>query len=377
MIYLDYAAHTPADEAVLQCFCETERRYGANPNSAHAAGNAARERLAAMTEAIAGLLGVEVSEIIYTSGASEANNTAVRGLAQRARKWGNHILSTPLEHASVSGSLEALRRQGFEVEHVAVGADGKVVLEDLQKRLRADTVLVAVTAVDSELGVIQPIREIGEIVHGFPHCRLHVDATQAIGKTAFSFDGIDTASFAPHKFYGLNGSGVLFKRRGVELEPLIYGGAGATPYRSGTPTLSLAAATEAALRLALTRFDERLSTVRTHCGTLRRALAAYPLVRINSPTDAVPHILNLSVQNVKGTVFQRMLDEKGVCVSVKSACSSDGAPSQAVLAVSGDRKNALSSWRISLSHLTTADQVQSFLAIFDSCYQALTGTSPR
>ena len=198
-----------------------------------------------------------------------------------------------------------------------------------------------------------------------------MDATQAVGKTELVLDGVDTMSIAPHKFYGLNGSGLLLKNSSRAIEPQIHGGGSTTPFRSGTPALGLAVSIETALRLALGQQDERIRLVRERNAFLRAALSRYPAVRFNSPEHAVPHILNLSVRGVKGTVFQRELSAQGVCVSVKSACSSDGAPSEAVLAVSHDRKNALSSWRISLSHLTTPEELEQFLRIFDACYHRL------
>ncbi|MGM9636956.1 MAG: cysteine desulfurase family protein [Eubacteriales bacterium] len=372
MIYLDYSANTPVDEAVLNCFCEIERSYVGNPNSNHLAGVQAKERMTQVTQSIAGRLGVLPSEIIYTSGASESNNTAIKGIARSSRHIGKHIISTPLEHPSVSGCLTALQEQGYEIDLVDIGRDGRVDLEHFRELIRKDTVLVAVTAVDSELGTVQPIREISEILKAYPDCRFHVDATQAIGKTDFSFDGIDTVSFSPHKFYGLNGSGILFKRQELVIEPLIHGGVSTTLYRSGSPALALAASAEMALRLTLDHFDERLETVRTLHDTLKKFLSAYPKVRINSPDSfTVPHILNLSVQNVKGTAFREALNERGVCVSVKSACSAEGTPSRAVFAVSRDRKNALSSWRISLSHLTAKEELDAFMTIFDQCYREL------
>lgn len=372
MIYLDYSANTPVDEEVLDCFCEIERHYVGNPNSNHPAGVQAKKRMVQATEAIAGLLGVLPAEIIYTSGASESNNTAVKGIARATRHMGKHIISTPLEHPSVSGCLTALQEQGYEIDLVDIGRDGRVDLAHLRELIRKDTVLVAVTAVDSELGTVQPIWEISEILKAYPDCRFHVDATQAIGKTDFSFDGVDTVSFSPHKFYGLNGSGILFKRQELVIEPLIHGGVSTTLYRSGSPALALAVSAEKALKLASEHFEERLATVRTLHDSLRKSLSAYPKVRINSPDSfTVPHILNLSVQNVKGSAFRKALNERGVCVSVKSACSTEGTPSRAVFAVSRDRKNALSSWRISLSHLTTRDELDTFMTIFDQCYREL------
>ena len=324
MIYLDYSANTPADSRVLERFCEVERSCPGNANSRHQAGRDAKLVIDHATQSIAGLLSAQPAEVIYTSGASEANNFALKGLAKLSRHLGK------------------------------------------------DTIAVAVTLVDSELGVVQPVKEISEILQAWPNCHLHVDATQAVGKIPVSFEGVDTMSLTAHKFYGLNGIGLLLKRRRLALEPLIHGGESTTIYRSGTPTVALAASLETALNSAVNELPERSARVKEANLYLRTALSKYPKVRINSPESAIPHILNLSVENVKGTVFQRELDAEGVCVSVKSACSSDGLPSRAVFAVSRDRKNALSSWRISLSHLTTQEELDGFLRAFDACYTRLT-----
>ena len=372
MIYLDYSANTPADERVLERFCAVERACIGNANSHHQAGVTAKAEIDRATQSIASLLHVQPAEVIYTSGASESNNFALKGLARLSRHVGKHIISTPLEHSSVSGTLTALQEQGYEIDLVDIQRDGTVDLEHLKELLRPDTIAVAVTMVDSELGVVQPIAQIAEILKAYPSCHFHVDATQAVGKIPVRFEGIDTMSLTAHKFYGLNGIGLLLKRRGLALEPLIHGGESTTIYRSGTPTVSLASSLECALEMAVNDLPQRAEKVKQLNAELRTALSAYPKVRINSPENAIPHILNLSVQNVKGTVFQRVLNEHGVCVSVKSACSSDGLPSRAVFAVSRDRRNALSSWRISLSHLTTTEEIQEFMKAFDACYRELT-----
>ncbi len=372
MIYLDYSANTPVDARVLEQFCAVERRCIGNANSHHQAGSAAKAEIDAATIKIASLLGVQPAEIIYTSGASETNNFALKGLARLSRHAGRHIISTPLEHSSVSGTLTALQEQGYEIDLLDVKQDGTVDLEHLKDLLRPDTICVAITLVDSELGVVQPVQEIATILKAYPHCHLHVDATQAVGKIPVSFEGVDTMSLTAHKFYGLNGIGLLVKRRNLALEPLIHGGESTTIYRSGTPTVALASSLACALDLAVIDLPNRVDHVAKLNAELRAALSTYPLVRINSPEHAIPHVLNLSVRNVKGTVFQRELDAKGICVSVKSACSSDGLPSRAVFAVSRDRRNALSSWRISLSHLTTEDEIKAFLQAFDVCYRELT-----
>lgn len=372
MIYLDYSANTPVDPRVLEVYCRTEQNFIGNPNSTHRAGQAARQEMDRVTGLIAAQLGVLPEEIIYTSGATEANNLALKGTARAARHVGRHIISTPLEHSSVGATLTALQQQGYEIDLLNIGRDGRIDLEQLEELLRKDTVLVSICGVDSELGTVQPVREIAALVHRCPNCRLHVDATQAVGKTALWLDCVDTMSFTAHKFYGPNGIGALYKRRGLVIEPQISGGASTTIYRSGTPTLGLAVSLDAALTKALDEQDARTAHVQKLHDRLLAELQKYSLVRINSPAQAVPHILNVSVTGVKGTRFQQALSEQGVCVSVKSACSSDGMPSKAVFAVSRDRRNALSSWRISLSHLTTEEEIDGFLQAFDTCYKSLT-----
>ncbi len=372
MLYLDYSANTPVDEAVLQCFCEAERRYPGNANAHHQAGTAAKAAINEATRSIVRCLGAPPAGIIYTSGASEANNLAVKGLAALgacSRQAHSLYSAGAFVRQRQSGGPAKAGVRGGAAGHLS---DGTVDLADLKNRLRPDTVLVAVTAVDSELGVVQPIAEIAELLKAYPNCHFHVDATQAVGKIPVQFEGVDTMSLTAHKFYGLNGIGVLVKRLGLALPPLIHGGESTTPYRSGTPTVALACSLALALEKATAELPVRAATVRSLNDRLRAELSRYPKVRINSPANAVPHILNLSVQGVKGTVFQRELDARGVCVSVKSACSSDGLPSRAVLAVSQDRRNALSSWRISLSHLTTKEEVTAFLHAFADCYNTLT-----
>lgn len=371
MIYLDYAANTPVAIEVLERFCQVESNFIGNPNASHQCGKASKEEMAKVTEGIARLLKVSPTEIIYISGASEGNNLAIKGIAHASKQIGRHIISTPLEHASVSGCLSVLKEEGFEVDLVSVKEDGAIDLNHLKSLMRNDTILVAICAVDSELGSKQPISKIKKILKDYPSCHLHVDATQAIGKVQISFEGVDTMCFTSHKFYGLNGCGILLKRKNLEIEPLIHGGASITRYRSGTPTLALAAAIEVALGLALKEEKARNEVVKVYNHILRERLKAYPNVCINSPEHGVPHILNLSIGGVKGTVFQRILDEKGICVSVRSACSMDGEFSGAIFAVCQDRRRALSSWRISLSHLTTEKEIQKFIEVFDLCYHGL------
>jgi len=370
-IYLDYASHTPASEAVLEAFFEAERRFLGNPLSKHHAGREAGQELSRITQAIAGLLHVNPTEIIFTSGASEANNLAIKGIARAYSYKGRHILSTCLEHPSVSGTLAALKDMGYEIELVRILPNGTIDLEHLGSAIRPDTILFCISAVDSELGAIQPVAEISKIVEKYPDCHLHIDAAQAFGKIdkiRFDMHKASTMCFSPHKFYGLAGSGVLVKRDGVVLEPLIHGG-GASLYRGGTPALGLATACYVALEQALENLGNRLAKVTNLREYLVKNLTQYPLTRINSPQDGSPYILNLSVKSVKAADFTAELYKHGICVSIKSACSTDNALSRPVMAVSRDKQNALSSWRISLSHMTEACELDAFMQAFDACYK--------
>lgn len=367
MIYLDYSANTPTDELVLSRFCEIVRGYPGNANSKHKSGYGSVQLQNEISLSIAGMLGVLPEELIYTSGASESNNLAIKGIARMKRHIGRHIITTPLEHPSVSAPLTFLQEQGYEIDMVNIGKDGKIDLDHLKSLLRKDTILMTVCSVDSELGTIQPVEQIRELIKDYPNCCLHIDATQAVGKISVDFSAGDTISFAPHKFYGLVGSGILVKRKSLILEPIIHGGSGTTIFRSGTPTVALNAAAETALSVALHSMDKNYQTVRELNEMLRTELAGIKDITINSPSDAVPHILNVSVDGIRGSVLRDKLSEHDICVSVKSACSADGSPSRAVMAVSKSRKNALSSWRISLSHLTQKKELIEFIRILKQC----------
>ncbi|MCR5525913.1 MAG: cysteine desulfurase [Lachnospiraceae bacterium] len=359
-MYLDYAANTPADPKVVKRFADTELGFFGNPNSKHRAGEKAKAEMAAVTADIAELLKVSSNEIIYTSGSTESNNTAIKGIVERTQA-GSRVITTPLEHSSVNACMDHLRKKGYEVLEVKIDKSGAVDLEDLESLITENTVLFAVSAIDSETGSIRNIEDIKKVVKKHPDCMLHVDATQAIGKIDFDMEGCDTVSLSAHKFFGLNGSGLLVKRRHVKMDPLLNGGSSTTIFRSGTPTLALAAAMDEALKLALENLDERFEKVKELNRYLRLKLKDLPQVIVISPEDAVPHILNLAVDGIRGVNMQRMLDEKGIYVSVKSACADAGLPSRAVMALTGDRRISNSSFRVSLSYLTEKEELDELI----------------
>lgn len=373
VIYFDYAANTPADEEVVKVFCDSNKKYYGNPNSTHCMGVEAKNQIDNATKEIlerfeSRYKTCDDMEIIYTSGSSESNNLAIRGIAEVYKETGKHIITTFLEHSSVSSPLTRLKEKGYEIDLVNINSDGKIDLENFEELLRADTILVSISSVDSEIGTIQPIGDIVNILKKYPNCFLHVDCTQSIGKLDIDLEGVDLISFAPHKFYGLNGFGGLIKRKDIVLEPIIYGGASTTIYRSGTPATAQIDAMNKALELAVKNQNERYKYVKHINDILRDGLSKYDKVKFNTTSIENPFILNISIDGVKAVDFKEKLEEYNVCISIKSACSVVISPSRSVMAVTHDRKRALSSWRISLSHLVTEEEVNNFFDIFDKCY---------
>lgn len=372
MIYLDYAANTPVSSEVLAVFEESTRKYIANPNASHRLGRLAKEKINEATAQIATLLGVSPSEIIYTSGATEANNLAIKGICEQYKRYGKHIITTYLEHSSVTSPIVGLQNSGFEVDFVDILPNGQIDLEHLKELIRPDTILISISYVDSELGGIQPIDAISQIVKTYKHCYLHVDATQAIGKVPVNLSTAHLITFAPHKFYGMNGIGILIKKEGILLKPLIEGGVSTTTYRSGSPTLALIVSSVTALELAIKNLDIHYEKVQAYNTTLRKTLSCYKWLQINSDVSGSPYILNMSLKGVNAGVLQEQLEAQDIFIATKSACCTLNTPSRPVYAVTKDKKLALSTLRISLSHLTTEDEINTFLASFKASYESLT-----
>lgn len=372
MTYFDYSATTPVNAEVLESFCKAATNYIANPNSLHKLGVKANSLIEKSTEQIAELLGVKTNEIIYTSGSSESNNLAIKGIADKYNNRGKHIITTQFEHSSIYGPIGYLQKQGFEIDFVKTDESGIVSLSNLEELIKEDTILVSISSVNSEIGIRQPIEEIAKIVKKYPKCFFHVDMTQSIGKDKINFDNIDLASFSAHKFYGLKGIGCLIKKEKIQLEPLIHGGKSTTVYRSGTPALPLIVSLSKALRLILDKQDEKLMHVKQLNEYLKNELMKFELVKINSNEHCIPHILNISVLGCKPETIQHALEEYDIYISTQTACSSGNTVSKAVYALTNDEERASSSIRISLSHLTTKEECDKFIESFSNCYKKLT-----
>ncbi|MCD8028106.1 MAG: aminotransferase class V-fold PLP-dependent enzyme [Erysipelotrichaceae bacterium] len=260
MIYLDYTANCPTEKDVLDTYINTTYNYYANPNSFHDLGIQAKELLNKNSLEILQLLHKEDADIIYTSAASESNNLVVKGIVERYKNRGKHIIIGSFEHNSITVPISKLQQSGYEVDIVPVNKDGIVDLEELEYLLRDDTILVSICSVDSELGIRQPIEKIGKMLKNYS-CYFHSDASQAIGKTEIDFSDVDLITMTPHKFYGINGSGALIKNKNIGLVPIIDGGKSTTEFRSGTPVLANVTAMKKALELATINYAERYKIV--------------------------------------------------------------------------------------------------------------------
>ena len=372
MVYLDYSATTKPSSEVIDTFVKCSNEFIGNPNSMHKLGVKSKKMIDSATSQIARLLNVKEDEIIYTSGSTESNNLAIKGIAYKYKNRGKHIVTTLLEHSSILEPLNFLSELGYTIDYVKLDSNGMVDLNDLERLITDDTILVSICAVNSEIGLLQPIDEIAKIVRKHPKCFFHSDITQALGKVNIDISNIDLVSFSAHKFFGLKGIGALIKKEKIELTPIIHGGKSTTIYRSGTPALPLVVSLSKALRLALENIDEKEKHVLKLNKYLKNNLSTYENVRINSNDYSIPHILNISVLGVKPETMLHALEEYEIYVSTKSACSSTNSKSISVYELTHDLNRANSSIRISISYLTTKDEIDIFLKYFDICYKRLT-----
>ena len=370
MIYLDYSATTMPNEEVLSSFYKASNTFFANPNSLHKLGTEASRLISACSNQISEILNIKASEIIYTSGSSEANNTAIKGIAYKYQNRGKHIITTRFEHSSIYGPLEFLKKyEGFQIDYVDTDEFGIVKIDSLERLIRDDTILVTICSVNSEIGIRQPIEKIGEVLKKYPKCFFHVDMTQSVGKESVSLENVDLASFSAHKIYGIKGIGCLVKKENILIEPLINGGKSTTPFRSGTPALPLIVSFAKALRLAVENLDEKKKTVYELNAYLKNKLKVYDKVVINSNDYCIPHILNISVLNYKPETLQHALEENDIYISTQTACSEDNSKSDAVYYLTNNEMCSKSSVRISISYLTTKNEIDKFLEAFDVLYR--------
>lgn len=370
MTYLDYSATTPVNDEVLNTFNFVTKKYIGNPNSLHKLGVEAKNVINASTLQIAKLLNVKENEIIYTSGASEANNTVIKGIAYEYKNRGRRIISTRLEHSSIYGPLKQLELEGFKVDYVKTN-NGIVDLNDLEKLMDDDVILVSICTVNSETGLLEPIDEIGKLLKKYPKCFFHTDMTQALGKVKIYLKNVDLASFSAHKIYGLDGIGLLYKKENIHILPLISGGKSTTIYRSGTPCVGLIASLSKAIRLSLESLDKRYEYVSNLNNILKKELSKLDIT-INSNESCIPHILNISINPVKPETMLHALEAFDIYISTKTACSTS-LESTSVFELTHDQILSRYSLRISLSYLTKMEEINYFIEKFSECLNELRG----
>lgn len=364
MIYLDNSATTQPAPSVIQSFQQVSERFFANPSSLHNLGGEAEKLLLKAREQAAKLLGIKPEEVVFTSGGTEGNNLAIKGIAFAHQKRGKHIITTAIEHPSVFDTLKAMEKLGFTVTYLPVNEKGIISLNALERAIQNDTILVSIMHVNNELGSIQPIQAIGDMLKKYPKINFHVDDVQGLGKVSLPLNDIDLCTYAGHKIHGLKGTGLLYVKRGTKLFPLLHGGSQEGGFRSGTENVAGHVSFVKALRLIK-------ESERKHQGKLFE-LQQYTLqqlklidgVRINTPEKAAPHIINISIPTIKPEVMIHMLSEEKIYISTKSACSSKKLTDSSVLAACGyTTARTNSSLRMSLSYHTTKEDILTFLTV--------------
>lgn len=360
MIYLDYNATTPLCDVAREAMLPYLNRYFGNPSSVHAAGREARAAIDDARDKLAAFLNAKPGEIIFTSGATESCNLGVLGLARSASSRGSHIISNKAEHHAVLNAVEHLEnREGFEVTWLNVSKNGMVDLDQLADSIRPDTKLVSIMTANNETGVIQPMREISRI------CRergvlLHSDMVQAFGKLDIDVSLVDAGSFAAHKFYGPKGSGFLFLRSALPIQPIMFGGAHENQRRPGTENVAGIAGMAAAADWMLRDADaERQRQAQLRDELWRRIAKVFPGAEQNGDqAHRLANTLNTSFIGVDSETMLMALDLEGVCASSGSACMVGSVrASHVLLAMELPMESARSAIRFSLGRRTTAEEI--------------------
>ncbi|MBT8880514.1 cysteine desulfurase family protein [Lactobacillus delbrueckii subsp. bulgaricus] len=375
MIYFDNSATTKMAPKALETYSQVVTKIWGNPSSLHKLGDRAHGLLEASRKQVADLLGVNTDEIYFTSGGTESNNTAIKGTAWAKREFGKHIITSSVEHASVANTFTELENLGFRVTRLPVDKEGRVNPEDLKAALDKDTTLVSIMGVNSEIGTIQPIKEISEILADYPNIHFHVDNVQALGKGIWDqvfTSRVDMMSFSSHKFHGPRGIGILYKKRGRMLMPLCEGGGQEKGLRSGTENLAAIAAMAKAARLLLTDEKEKADREYAIKEKISKYLAGKPGIHIFSPlkADFAPHILCFALEGIRGETLVHTLEDQDIYISTTSACASKKAEEASTLvAMKTPDAIATSAVRLSFDESNTLEEADEFIAAFDEIYQ--------
>ncbi|MDW8751006.1 cysteine desulfurase family protein [Streptococcus suis] len=373
MIYFDNAATTQVYPEVLKTYTEVATKIWGNPSSLHSLGSQATRILEASRKQIAELLGKDSKEIFFTSGGTEGDNWVIKGVAFEKAHLGKHIIVSAIEHPAVKESALWLKTQGFEVDLAPVNAQGFVDVAALESLIRPDTTLISIMAVNNEIGAIQPIQEISQLLADKPTISFHVDAVQAIGKVPterYLTDRVDFASFSGHKFHSVRGVGFVFVKAGKKIAPLLTGGGQESDKRSTTENVAGIAAKAKALRLTLDKAVDSQKRLAAMKQILVDELNKYQDVTVFSGLeDFVPSIVTFGIKNIRGEVIVHAFEDHQIYISTTSACSSKaGKPAGTLIAMGVPQKLAQTAVRISLDDDNDMGQIEQFLTIFKQIY---------
>ncbi|MED1203183.1 cysteine desulfurase family protein [Heyndrickxia acidicola] len=365
MIYFDNSATTKPYDEVLDAFIKISRNFFANPSSLHQLGSHADSLIGQARKQIAQLLKVNMNEVFFTSGGTEGNNLAIKGTALQYRNRGKHIITTATEHPSIYETCRQLEDMGYQVTYLPVNKDGQISLGDLEAAITNETILVTLMHVNNEVGTIQPVREIGEMLKNYPKVLFHVDHVQGMGKIPLDLHkaNIDFCTISAHKFHGLKGNGILYIREGVRISPLLSGGNQEGRMRSGTENTGGIVTMAKALRLIEDRRVSEVESLLAIRNELLKQLNGIPAIQIHTNPDvSAPHIVNFSVVGLKGEVMVHALEEEGIYVSTTSACSSkQKSLSRTLLEMGVSKHVAEGAVRVSLSYGNTLKEAEQFI----------------
>lgn len=366
MIYFDNSATTKPYPEALETYMQVASKILGNPSSLHRLGDQATRILDASRQQIADLIGKKSDEIFFTSGGTEGDNWVIKGVAFEKAQFGKHIIVSAIEHPVVKESALWLKSQGFEVDFAPVNEEGFVDVEELADLIRPDTILISVMAVNNEIGSIQPIQAISELLADKPTISFHVDAVQALAKIPtekYLTERVDFVTFSSHKFHGVRGVGFVYIKSGKKITPLLTGGGQERDYRSTTENVAGIAATAKALRLSMEKLDIFTSKAGQMKTVIRQALLDYPDIFVFSDEeDFAPHILTFGIKGVRGEVVVHAFEDYDIFISTTSACSSKaGKPAGTLIAMGVDKDKAQSAVRLSLDLENDMSQVEQFL----------------
>lgn len=374
-VYLDNSATTAMTPEVIEAMLPYFSEEMGNAQSVHSFGQRAKAGVEKSRRQVAALINAAPTEIVFLSGGTEADNLAIRGIAEAHGQHGRHIITTVIEHPAVLATCDALDRAGFRVTHLPVSRNGLVSIDDVREAVTDDTILISVMLANNETGTIQPIEEIAGVVadartRGLSHLHLHTDAVQGVGKIPIDVKrlGIDLLSLSAHKIHGPKGNGALFVRKGTRLTKLLYGGHHERDRRAGTENVPGIVGFGRAAEMARFQLDERMTRMRELRDYLERCvMSLIPDVRINGDRERrVPNISNLSFEGVDGESLLIALDLKGIAVSTGSACASGSLePSHVLQALGLSREEVRGSLRFSLSAYTTRNEIDYAVSVLE------------